>query len=369
MLMRIGKMKPAVGKAMEQEAHTAEFADLIRHSCDMAAGKKHSVFEIPNQIYPDKKDLLPDYLYKFFPCNADTILALKAQNLYFSDPGSFNDAYDCKVLIDREYFLAMQILEDAEILSGSGIITQEDIRRLKEDPSYMKTFRFPGSYNYRQKSRALGKDFSNRITDRVRVCCFANITQEHLSVCTEMWGHYAGAQKGFCVRYDLKKAKDEKDPIQKIINEYILGALWPCHYGSSPVIIPRVSSYNYACGRPLSAAQTSSLEKSILKTFTGKSAVWKYENEWRMILDSALVEKSGRMLHFPYADRIYLAPSIPRTYRDALVSSAGELGSAIYKCHMDHQKYKYDYDEINIPQYLDYMALDRESVITEMKED
>ena len=88
-----------------------------------------------------------------------------------------------------------------------------------------------------------------------------------------------------------------------------------------------------------------------------------------MILDSALVEKSGRMLHFPYADRIYLAPSIPRTYRDALVSSAGELGSAIYKCHMDHQKYKYDYDEINIPQYLDYMALDRESVITEMKED
>ena len=110
MLMRIGKMKPAVGKAMEQEAHTAEFEGLIRRSCDMAAGKKHSVFEIPNQIYPDKKDLLPDYLYKFFPCNADTILALKAQNLYFSDPGSFNDAYDCKVLIDREYFLAMQIL-------------------------------------------------------------------------------------------------------------------------------------------------------------------------------------------------------------------------------------------------------------------
>ena len=50
--MRIGKMKPAVGKAMEQEAHTAEFEGLIRHSCDMAAGKKHSVFEIPNQIYP-----------------------------------------------------------------------------------------------------------------------------------------------------------------------------------------------------------------------------------------------------------------------------------------------------------------------------
>ena len=247
-------------------------------------------------------------------------------------------------------------------------MSDDDIRKLREDPDYMKTFRFPGSYNYRQKSRILGKDFSDSFSKKVRVCCFANITEEHLSICTEMWGHYAGAQKGFCVRYDLRRAHDEQDPIQKIINEYILGALWPCHYGSRPVIIPKISSYRYACGKKLTSMQQAGLEKNILKTFIDKSSVWKYENEWRMVLDSAILEKADQMLHFPYADRIYLAPSISRTYKDALVDAADRMHCQIFKCQMDHMNYKYDYSEINTVQYLDYIALNNDSIIMEIKE-
>ena len=90
--MRNRSTQPSFHNIKRPENHAAEFAGLINKACKKAADKGLSVFEIPHMIYSEKKELLPDYLYKFFFFFLNRRRALKSQCVLFSDAGCFHDA-------------------------------------------------------------------------------------------------------------------------------------------------------------------------------------------------------------------------------------------------------------------------------------
>lgn len=88
----------------------------------------------------------PDFLYKYFRPDDNSLNSLKNSYLYFSDPKDFGDEYDCLISDD------------------------ESINKIMDD--------------------------SDEFNNNLGVCCFCTIPNEH-----QMWDYYAGGFKGFVLKF------------------------------------------------------------------------------------------------------------------------------------------------------------------------
>ena len=90
-----------------------------------------------------------------------------------------------------------------------------------------------------------------------------------------MWSHYAASSSGICIEYDFNRWM-ENDIHRKF--------LFPVKYSQNPINISDLLDYERQdrCKYPLDAAT--------LCAALNKSAIWRYENEWRMIYMNLLEE-------------------------------------------------------------------------------
>ena len=131
-----------------------------------------------------KNTMIPDVLFKYFPCKDDRIAALKEQKLWLAKYNQFNDKHEFEFMYsDRDGF------RDAQIVG-------EKWKNLANE--YDEKF-FDLKYEDGQKVMEAGKKL-------VSVACFTTDPQNNY-----FWSEYA-KNSGFCVEYSIQK-KDYFYPV------------------------------------------------------------------------------------------------------------------------------------------------------------
>lgn len=185
--------------------------------------------------------------------------------------GSFNDLFDGAI---HKYGSKEEIEQAAE----AEWCKLEELRQKAGLPGsflshdyYTKLHRD----HFRTESRLIF-----RLTDYIGtyVACFSTKNDSVL-----MWAHYADSQKGICVAYDFNQW--EQGALQRKL-------LFPVAYSDMPVdVSDLVGDQNHT-------AAEYPVDEALLCAAINKSAVWKYENEWRMIAITTATDSRTQRIHF-----------------------------------------------------------------------
>lgn len=169
----------------------------------------------------------PDFLYKFYGKSTNSLNSLKEGYLYFADPKSFNDPFDC--LTNRESY----------ILKGG-----KEIRKHREN---------------------------------IGICCFSIINNNPL-----MWGHYTNNYTGFCIKYDNSDLLNNSNVA---INRQV-SYLKNYEAGNSNLfkVVSQIENSN------LETTKKDLIHSTIKMSFEycWKYIDWKYENEYRAVSINSL---------------------------------------------------------------------------------
>jgi len=222
---------------------------------------------------------LPRLLYKYRGFSHRLLDMLVADELYYSDPGDFNDPLDCRPTLDadlpndqleqvlgrlREQRVLAEMQAAAKSLKYRGPKTidhiarhsQKDVARLLDEIRYHAT---DPSYEIDDPLQSLLRQYLEeellRRYDRGIVSFGVRAT------CPLMWSHYGDQHNGICAGYSVP-AGAEAD-LHKI------------RYGGSR----KVLASDVAVMENDSAARGRVDEAVLLR----KAASWRYEREWRLI--------------------------------------------------------------------------------------
>ncbi|MGV8921279.1 MAG: DUF2971 domain-containing protein [Pseudomonas sp.] len=123
-------------------------------------------------------------LYKYRAFNEFSLQMLINETAWFARPSSFNDPFDCGILIDEQKIeeSIRSAIKEAYARNGVDIaaIPQRDLETKKEDKEAF--------YEYRNSVYNLIQETG--------VFSLSEINDDIL-----MWAHYAESHKGFCIEY------------------------------------------------------------------------------------------------------------------------------------------------------------------------
>lgn len=177
-----------------------------------------------SKIYETGQELKnPEFLYKFYGANENSLNSLLEGYLYFSNPRHFNDPFDC--LTNREEF----------IINAGG-------DKLKQH------------------------------RDNIGVCCFSTINNNPL-----MWGHYANSYSGFCLKFENEDLLRNKQIAIKS-NVAYLKNYKPSNDNITQAILQISNS-------SIKEEFKEHIQKSlkIIYEYCWKYYDWKYEKEYRAV--------------------------------------------------------------------------------------
>jgi len=191
------------------------------------------------------------YLYHYQSFNADYLREVIVDGvIHFSKPSDFNDPWDCRPWFDFE------CLADAEILEQHVQWYIEVSRKHRPDIPAEQVQQTADAYRrdpsaLAAKVREFSRALASAMDARYRVYCLSPRSTSEL-----MWSHYAAKHQGVCLEFAVR-------------NELFCTAL-PVTYAES---YPRFFMTGF-----------SGLDEQIAPLLT-KSAVWSYEQEFRLISD------------------------------------------------------------------------------------
>jgi Protein of unknown function (DUF2971) len=225
-------------------------------------------------------------LYHYQPLDPDRVRPVIEQNqVYFSNPGNFNDPWDCRPCFDSSLLVDANARERhvgyymdiARSTPRSEPELRELERRLRQERGFLETL-------VKKMNDGLYED----IFKRYRVYCLSEKPD-----CTLMWSHYGGNHSGVCLEFDRSS-----EPIRAAL---------------------RVT---YSTSYP-SFDLTDKSDRS-LAVLTSKSDVWSYEAEYRLVAQerSVAMSATGRTL---------------MTDNNFLILPVGALRAVIVGCMMSDE--------------------------------
>ena len=233
------------------------------------------------------KDLhLPTRIYKY-RCDTDYSRDnLKTDTVWMASPESYNDPYDCALLLPPDTLLR---LIEASVVDPfvaatklEGIIPRAEIEKAKKSARPLESIAEhvqllgsdamdfwksrAGSY-----SSALARHAQETVSNiaalrkLAKLCSFSATSDSLL-----MWSHYANHHKGFCIEYDLEPLKPDH----------------PFRHNLYPVVYSKhlYDLTPFAVG--LTARDRQKFQPMLpLIGMLHKFEGWEYENEWRMVFE------------------------------------------------------------------------------------
>jgi len=142
---------------------------------------------------------VPQKLYKYENWNERSLANLKNQQLYFSDPRSFNDPFDCSI----DFRVAEMSEEEFDQIHSHflSICPDKNVFRKKFGDTCNESFK---SYIIPVIKDRL-KEATDMFFRNRGVTCFSESNIEIL-----MWSHYAKSHTGFCLEFDTSFAPFSK---------------------------------------------------------------------------------------------------------------------------------------------------------------
>lgn len=193
-------------------------------------------------VYPDIVRL-----YKYRPFNEHSLSIIKTRKVWFANPESFNDPFDCKIPLDH------MLTPDKAMAYGRKIGIPE------EKLSLVLTSTGEVQEGFKQKWKEILLKTDEELKD-VGVFTLSELDNNIL-----LWAHYADCHRGFCIEFE-RNSNNELGNYERTR---------PVLYRSDyPIIDP-----------------TKGEEAFDLKLFT-KALDWAYEKEWRLVNDEGDTEES-----------------------------------------------------------------------------
>lgn len=152
------------------------------------------------------------------------------KELWFADPDTFNDPFDCR--FDPKPAL------------------QKAIEQLKVDHN-------------------LYKDLLPKKLNSARVCCFSETKKNQL-----MWAHYAQEHNGFCIGFNVRKL---------LVNNHLGIGVLPVEYKSRSPYQHIIKSFELLKDLGGDISPTNLREEFTKRALATKYTGWKYEKEVRLI--------------------------------------------------------------------------------------
>lgn len=190
-----------------------------------------------------------------------------------------------------------------------------------------KTLSISSLFLQKEKSEALVnllqkvESVIDKFTNRFRIGCLAADYKNRL-----MWAHYADCHRGYCVEYDFSGTDQHTMNILPL----------PIIYSNQRPRFPWDAMIN------LTEKKKNSLSKQLLVGLLTKDEIWKYENEWRIIIEN----KSEVFVKMPPVTCIYLGVNICPESRERIMEVANEKGIPVKQMAVDRGMYDLHAKEI-----------------------
>lgn len=176
-----------------------------------------------------------------------------------------------------------------------------------------------------EKSQKIDEDF-----DRINREISENVDKQYRvgSLCTDyknrlMWSHYADGHKGFCIEYDFSK---ECEAIKDIL-------VLPVVYSKERIKFPWNVAFADDQNNP--KVKLEGAYATMLSLLT-KDEVWKYENEWRVIvLGTSGIEN----IKMPPISCIYIGALCSIENKNKLIKIANSLDIPVKEMVVDRGEY------------------------------
>ncbi len=196
----------------------------------------------------------PSHLYKYQPCNVQTLANLKQASIWFSAPINFKDPYDCALsIVDPDK------LTDTDFRRALDYFLQRQPMgpKLKAQmcPDGVPTLAFRESV-VNSVRRVYDERKKIQLEQRGIACFSAHFTN------VMMWSHYADGHRGFCLEFDTSLL-----PFTKAME---------VRYSDS---VPSINPIDVLVEDDIDADDNELLRAFVLT----KAQCWSYEREWRLM--------------------------------------------------------------------------------------
>lgn len=245
----------------------------------------------------------PKKVFRYRGFSSLTVDALVKDEIFFSDPETFNDPLDCQptVVADSGLEELRKLLSDlishrilAETISSlrqskvneeaanqyASKLAQREAKDKLESISYYST---DPEYRCSQEEaeiRLLTVEIERELLKRYGkgVCCFSSTYDNPL-----LWSHYGDQHKGLCIGYNLTRNPEPR--LHKVA------------YGGSRIVPTSLIS------RAVTDRDLASLELLDQYILLRKASHWRYEREWRLLGHRGLQDSPLRMIEITFGLR------------------------------------------------------------------
>ncbi len=189
----------------------------------------------------------PEFLYKYFSKVKYAECIFRHNELYFPNPNTFNDPFDCKPMLSKRDFN-----EEEYIKFACGECPDNEEEQSCEERARNKYRTYDKNQLVKEFNEIIKKDLEVSIKP-FRLLCLSKNYNDIL-----MWSHYADKHHGFVLQFDTKALLKNFKPYRPEEVIYPLGRAYPS-----------IKDYN---------------ENNRTHMFLiVKSCQWRYEHEWRIL--------------------------------------------------------------------------------------
>lgn len=254
------------------------------------------------EIYYNKA---PKSLFRYRPCNENSIDTLSNDTIWFSLTETLNDPFDCLINVDKDLILN-NFYKDFELQNGYHLSFKDKLSLKPELNTYINDF----------------IEEIEGVRGNISITCFSETNRSIL-----MWAHYASGHQGVCIEYSTLEIFESLDLVPV-----------PVNYTDNIASISRINLDE--------TDDYSEISGIFVKSLMTKSPDWKYEKEWRIILDKDAFSKEidwsnkGALKPMIIPKAIYIGAKAPDSFKSSIINLAKTKGISCYQMEMDPRYYK-----------------------------
>lgn len=299
-------------------ANRAKFADFSEEDQVVIKRWKQSKPLKEFCLRCSSRDMSPDYLRKLFSNKPELIYEL----IYGAmADGKYKEAFQKK----KEEFeeRISHLLSSSNMSSLSKGVYESEAKRKgittdADQIDLVSELYQDQDPDVSQKIRETFTDFDIRMADLFDNLFFIG------SLCTDyrnplMWAHYANSHKGFCIEFDCSTEIGQTLP------------LFPVIYSKDIVKMP----WKY-CLTP-EGTKDPEFSARLIQAVLTKDVVWKYENEWRILLPNTY-EQNYKM---PKISCVYLGAFCIKENEQQIIDIAKQNNFAVKRMTVDRGKFAF----------------------------
>lgn len=245
---------------------------------------------------------IPNRVYKYQPPSILALANLSAAGIWFADPTTFNDPFDCALeAIDHSVEASLKCLDAPTCL--------DVLLKLRLAPNALTAAANMSSAELRTLTAAsLRTAIKNAFSRGNGVCCFSESVDDLL-----MWGHYADSHRGFCLEFDTTV---------------------------EPFSIPnKLKRVTYCNSFP--ALNTASIlngdYSQLIEFLVTKACCWSYEREWRLFHG----EMNKQFFHVrPALTAIYFGARMTVQQQMMVATLLDQTDTKLFQMTLDRNQFK-----------------------------